>query len=443
MSAWSAIARLFSPKAAGQQITTSEALLSELLRGGSKTAAGFDIGPRNAATISAVAAAVSLISECVAMLPLPVYARLEAGGKERNPNHPAYNVLGVMANSWQNAFQWREMMQGHLMLWGRCHSVKNVVNGELRELLPIHPDRVDTKQDPKSYAIHYEVMAPGGTKIKLTQAQVFTVTDRTQDGINPVSRVGLAKETLGSAKAAEAFGGAFFGNSGQPAGVLSTEQKLTTEQMDLLRESWKKSHGGGNAFAVAVLDSGFKFAPTTSLLKDAQFIETRKFAISDVARIWRIPPHLLGDLEKATFTNIEQQSLEFVVYTLLPWLKRWESAINTQLIAPLRNSVHFAEFLVDGLLRGDQAARVAFYSAGLRDGWLNRDEVREMENRNPIPDGSGKTFTIAQSIFGGQPGAPANTPTPANSLMTTADLFIAVSKALQARNSPLTITEDR
>jgi len=379
-------------------ITTSADLAKELLRGTS-TLAGVRVTPATACEIIAVSCAVSLIAETMAMLPLPVYKRDKDGGKTRNPAHWAYDLLNTAPNNYQNAFEFREMMQSHLMLWGNCYAAKTTLaNGEISELLPMHPDRVTVGFDARAQRRVYRVNLPDGTQAIMRQVDVFHIMDRSFDGLTGTSRVGWAREGLAGAKAAENFGGSFFGNSGQPSGILSTDQKLTAPQIDQLRDSWKASHGSGNAFAVAVLDAGMKFSPITALLKDAQFIEYRKFAIAEVSRIWRIPPHLLGDLEKSTFSNIEEQGREFVMYSLLPWLRRWEMAINTQVIAPQRMSPHFAEYLVDGLLRGAWAQRVAGYSAGLRDGWLNVNEVREMENRNKI-DG-GDEYKKAESIHG-------------------------------------------
>lgn len=403
---------------AGGAVNTSQELMNELMRGTS-TKAGVSINAANAATIIAVQSAVSLLSETVAQLPLPVYKKLPEGGKARAEDHPVWPLLNVAPNSWQSAFQWKEMMQGHLMQWGRCYSMKTVSRGRILELLPLHPSRVSVKQDTLTLRLKFTVTLPDSTTVTLDQSEMFWILDRTVDGIRPISRIDLAREGLGGAKAAENFSASFFGNNGMPAGILSTEQKLTAEQIKQLQNSWKDLNGGDNSFGIGVLDGGFKFSQITTLLRDAQFIETRKFAISEVARIWRIPPHMLGDLEKATFSNIEHQGQEFVNYCLMPWLKRWEMAINTQLIAPERQSPTFAEFLVDGLLRGDIKTRYGAYSQALKDGWLNRNEVREMENRNPIPGGD--EYIIAASVFGGQTAEGENddgsdeTPQPAGS----------------------------
>lgn len=388
---------------AGASVQTSADLAKEL-QGNGFNLSGVPITPKDALSVIVVGTAVALLSETIAGLPLPIYKRLDGGGKERNDAHPAWALLNVAPNGYQNAFEWREMMTAHLLLWGNCYSAKTMVGTELRELLPLYPERVKPVQDPKTLKVTYKVYTPDGGQITLPAEKMFHIRDKTLKGVEGLSRILLSKDGLGSAKAAERFGAAFFGNSGQPAGILSTESKLNEAQMKDLRESWKETQGGDNVFGIAVLDGGWKFTPITALMKDAQFIEFRKFCIAEVARIFRIPPHMLGDLDKATFSNIEQQSLEFVKYALLPWLRRWEMAINTQLIAPQRTSPNFAEFNVDGLLRGDQKGRAEFYSTGLRDGWLNRNEVREMENRNPIPGGD--EYKVAQSIFGGGKAPP-------------------------------------
>lgn len=412
MSARTWLARVFGldVQAAGaNRITTSKDLEDVLLSGwGMQTRSGITVTPEVALGVAAVSAAVGILAETLAQLPLMVYRRLDRGGKEKAPDHPLWPLLHDKPNGWQNSFEYREMQQLQLGLKGNVFAFKNMVAGRVGELLPIHPSRVTVHQDA-DYAVTYKVSLPSGEYLTLPKERIFHIRDRSMNGITGMSRLENAKECIGLSVKAEAYGAQFFGNAARPSGVLSTEQKVSPEQMKELRESWKAVHGGENAGGTAVVDAGWKWSAMTMNNDDAQFLETRKFQIGEVARIWRVPPHMLGDLERATFSNIEQQSLEFVKYSMMPWLRRWESAINDQLVPENEKGKVFAEFNVDGLLRGDFLTRVQGYSTGLKDGWLNRNEVRDKENMSPIEGGD--EYHRAESIHGGT-NEPAQTAQP-------------------------------
>lgn len=390
-----ALWRLRAGQVQANTLTTSRQLEQVLLSREGFTAARVAVTPQTALMVAAVSAAVGLLSESTAQLPVHVYRRV-GGNKERVDDHAVARLLGSRPNGWQDAFQFRELMTSWLCLWGNAYAFKNRLgDGRLYELLPIHPDRVQPQQ-ADDYRVTYQVVLASGEQVTLPRDAVFHLRDRSLDGLKGLSRLRSGRDSIGLALVAERWGAQLFGNGGRPSGVLSTDQKLNGEQITQIAESWKAAHGGENALGTAVLDGGFKWEPLTMNNNDAQFLETRKFQIAEISRLYRVPPHMLGDLERATFSNIEHQSLDFVRFSLLPWLRRWEFAINTQLVDQ-REGV-FAEYLVEGLLRGDTKTRYEAYQIGIQNGWLSPNEVRGFENLNPR-DG-GDEFKPASNLYG-------------------------------------------
>lgn len=371
------------------ELTTSKQLEDVLIQGDALSAAGINVTPEVAMAVMSVSAAVSLISETAAQVPLHVYRRLPGGGKERAEDHYLWPLLHDQPNSWQDTFAWREMSFLHLLLWGNAYSFKLRSRapgrgGAIRELIPLHPDRVRVEQD-ENYRVTYTVALPNGSTIKLAATEVFHLRDRTIDGFRGISRLKHGRESIGLARITERWGSQLFGNGTRPSGMLTTEQNLDETAIKQLRESWKAAHGGDNALGTAVLDGGLKWTPLSMNSDDAQFLETRRFQIGEIARLFRIPPHMLGDLERATFNNIEHLSLEFVKYSMMPWFRRFEAAAQVQLLRGSRD--YFVAFVPDALLRGDVKSRFEAYSSALQNEWMTRNEVRERENLNPVPGG--------------------------------------------------------
>jgi HK97 family phage portal protein len=400
---FSAIVGWMSPPKAqggGNSISTSKELEEVLLRQDWRSKSGVPVTTETAMMVSAVSAAVSIIAESVAQLPLVIY-RKTGDRKERATDLPLWTLLHDKPNEWQTSFEFREMLTLHVALWGNAYAFKNIVPSQNRitELLPIHPDRVQVEQDDR-YVVTYRVSLPSGEQIILPKDRVFHIRDRSFNGYQGMSRLKHGRDSIGLALVAEQWGAQLFGNGARPSGVLSTTSKLNGDQIKQIAESWRAAHGGGNALGTAVLDDGMTWSALTMNNTDAQFLELRKFQISEISRLYRIPPHMLGDLERATFSNIEHQSLEFVKYSLMPWLKRWETAINTQLIGV--GSANYAEFLVEGLLRGDTKSRFEAYQIAIMNGWMSPNEVRMRENLNPR-DG-GDDFMPAESLFGKRGG---------------------------------------
>lgn len=348
----------------------------------------FGVTPDSAMRVTAVLACVRVLAETIASLPLHIYRRLPNGGKEKVPDHPLYNLLHLRPNDLQTSFEWREMLQGHLALRGNgyCEKIPGS-GGTISDLIPLHPDGFKKIELVDIDNIRYTYQQPNtfnrqiNTEERILYSRdVFHIRGLSSDGIVGLSIVALAADTIGLSKAAELFGSKFFSKGAKASGVLEHPDKLSENAQKNLRQSVAKSISGENIHSPLILEEGMKWKQLSITPEDAQFLETRKFQVNDIARIFRIPPHMIGDLERATFDNIEHQSLDFVIHTIRPWLVRWEQAISRDLI--VEDDI-FAEFLVDGLLRGDTKSRFEAYGKAITDGWMNRNEVRELENKNP------------------------------------------------------------
>src|SRR3990167_9359990 len=342
---------------------------------------GMNITPETAMACSAVFASVRAISEDVASLPLFMHQRRADGGKTRAPFHPLYDLLHDQPNRWQTAFEFREMMQGHVLLRGNAYAqIVSGPRGPVDQLVPLHPDRVKPEVGEDGN-IRYRVRRKNGTEYILLDDEMFHLRGLSSDGLTGLSVIALARESVGLALSAEAYGGRFFNASASPSGTLTTDQKLSPEAAERMAADWQKKHAGiDNAHKVVVLEEGLKWQQIGMTSEDAQFLETRIHQVQDIARWFRMPPHKIGELSRATFTNIEHQAIEYVVDTVRPWCVRWEQRIDADLI--MNRAVFFAQHNVDALLRGDTQSRYNAHGMSIRDGWQNRNEVRERENMN-------------------------------------------------------------
>lgn len=357
---------------------------------GSSTS-GKRVNERSAMQMTAVYSCVRILAEAVAGLPLHLYRYKEDGGKEKAIDHPLYLLLHDEPNPEMSSFVFRETLMTHLLLWGNAYAqiIRNG-KGEVIALYPLMPDRmtVDRDRDGKLY-YEYTVStddAPTvkGTVVRLKPSDVLHIPGLGFDGLVGYSPIAMAKNAIGLAIAAEEYGSKFYANGATPSGIL--EYPGTVKEPDKVRESWNAGFGGSsNAHKIAVLEEGMKYTPISISPNEAQFLETRKFQINEIARIFRVPPHMVGDLEKSSFSNIEQQSLEFVKYTLEPWLVRWEQAMQRSLIPQDDKSKYFIKFNVDGLLRGDYQSRMQGYATARQNGWMSANDVRELENLDRIP----------------------------------------------------------
>jgi HK97 family phage portal protein len=375
----SIIAELFSPKvSAGLPGPLDDYWYMPL---GYRTDSGELISPETAMRISTVWACVKIISETLASLPLVVYRKRKDGGKDKATDHWLYNLLHNEPNYAQTSLEWREMMQGHLCLRGNAYSFINWNGRKADSLIPFHPDMVEPKRMTDG-SIQYEVTSGAGTKKYYLASQILHIPALSFDGLKGLNPIEYVAQSLGLSIAAEKFGAKFFKNGTKASGVVMYPNQLGDKGQENLRKSIAKHIGGDNIFSPLVLEEGAKWEQLSINPEDAQFLETRKYQAIDICRIFRVPPHMVAELDKATFSNIEHQSLEFVIHTIRPWLVRWEQRFNKQLFN--NDEEYFAEFKVDGLLRGDTKSRYEAYGKGIQDGWLNRNEARDMENLNPV-----------------------------------------------------------
>jgi HK97 family phage portal protein len=381
--------------------------------GAQPTAVGISVNERSALKATAVYASVRILAETVASLPCEIFRRDGVNGKEVDTTHPLYDLLHDCPNEEQSAFTFWETMQGSIALWGNAYAERELNGkGETIGLWPIAPDRVNPKR--VNGARVYEIGLSAGGGVTLDSDHIFHVPGMGFDGLIGYSPIYLLRQAIGLSLATEEFGARFFGNGSRPGGVLEHPKTMSPEAAKRLKQSFEEAQSGlTNAQRVLLLEEGTVWKPMSIPPDDAQFLETRKFQVSEIARIFRVPPHMLADLERATFSNIEQQSLEFVLHSIRPWLKRWEQSIAHQLMAPDERAIFFAKFQYNELLRGDQAARGEYYTKMLQTGALSPNEIRAEEGMNPIPDGD-KRFVPLNMVTLDQAGVvPEPTPAPA------------------------------
>ena len=346
------------------------------------TTSGKTVNERTALQTTAVYACVRILSETLASLPLHLYKYTDSG-KEKATDNPLYRLLHNEPNPEMTSFVLRETLMSHLLLWGNAYAqVIRDGRGQVLALYPLLPEKMEIDR-LDSGELYYEYQTDKG-KVILRKEEVLHIPGLGFDGIKGQSPIAMAKNAIGMAIATEEYGAKFFSNGANPGGVL--EHPGVVKDPKRVRDSWNAVYqGSSNSHRVAVLEEGMKFTPIGIPPEQAQFIATRKFQINEIARIFRIPPHMIGDLEKSSFSNIEQQSLEFVKYTLDPWVVRWEMALQKALLSPTEKEEYFIKFNVDGLLRGDYQSRMSGYSVGRQNGWLSANDIRELENLNLIP----------------------------------------------------------
>ncbi len=361
----------------------------EWLNLGSK--AGVSVTEQSSLKSTAVWACVRLLSETVASLPLPVYRRQSPRGKDRAIDHPLYTLLHDAPNPEMTSYTFREMLQAHLVTWGNCYAeidygADGYGTGYPKALWPLLPSQMQVERVKGQ--IVYEYTLPDGKQMTIPNYRVLHIPGLGYNGLVGYSPIRMAKEAIGLSLATEEFGARFFGNGSSFGGFLEHPAKLSDEAQKRLLKSFEEKHQGlSNAHRLAILEEGMKYHSSGIPPEDAQFLETRQFQVSEIARFFHIPPHMIGDLSKATFSNIEHQTIEFVVYTLRPWLVRWEQVLNRKLLTESERKQFFIEFLVDGLLRGDSLSRGAFYKEMFMMGSMSPNDIREKENMNPIEGG--------------------------------------------------------
>jgi HK97 family phage portal protein len=393
-------------------ITANE--LGEMF-GGAPSVTGKRVSPEGALRVISVYACVRVIAETIATLPLHTYRRLTPIGREKALTHPVYWLLHDLPNPEMTIVEILEAMMSHLLLWGNAYfEVVYDGAGVPRQLWLLRPDRTRPVRSPSGQLVYETVV--GGETITLSAYRVLHIRGLSSDGYIGYSPIALAREAIGLALATEEFGARWFGNGARPSGVLTKEGPFKDkEALKRVRESWHASHGGlENSHRVAILEEGLKWQAIGIPPEDAQFLETRKFQKTEIAALFRVPPHMIADLERATFSNIEHQSLNFVMHTIRPWLVRLERGFERTLMSDEDRRTHYVRFSVEGLLRGDAKSRAESFAVMRQNGIINGDEWREMEEMNPIADGTGQLYLVNGNMT--KPGttpADKSTATPA------------------------------
>ena len=368
---------------------------------------GVAINAEHSLMCSAVLAAIRVIGETISTLPLHVYRSLPEGGKEKDKSNPLYRLLHTQTNSWQSSFEFRELMNLHCCLYGSAFAEVVRIGNVVKELVPLHPSRVRVER-VEGGRLRYTFTDPRtGQRTVYPQENIFHLKWLSSDGITAFSPVALARDAIKLARACELHGIGFFANSARPGVVLETEHSIPPEAQERLREAWQRVHrGGANNGVTAILPNGLKAHELGSTNTDSQYLELRNFQLLEIGRIFRVPPHLLGDLSRATFSNIEQQSMDFLQYSILPWIRRWESALQLALFADEEDTA--AEFDVRGLLRADSPTRAQFYQTTMNLGIYSLNEVRELENLQPIEGGETRFVTLNVQTLDAAIAAAAN-----------------------------------
>ena len=377
---------------------------------------GKAVTERSAMQMTAVYSCVRILAEAIAGLPLHVYRYNSNGGKEKAIDHSLYLILHDEPNPEMSSFVFRETLMTHLLLWGNAYAqiIRNS-KGEVMALYPLMPNKMSVDRDENGQ-LYYQYLRSidevGGKSetVILKPTDVLHIPGLGFDGVVGYSPIAMAKNAIGLAIATEEYGAKFFANGAAPSGVL--EHPGTIKDPQRVREAWQSQFGGSqNSGKIAVLEEGMKYTPISISPEQAQFLETRKFQINEIARIFRVPPHMVGDLEKSSFSNIEQQSLEFVKYTLDPWVIRWEQSITRTLLTPEEKKSYFVKFNLEGLLRGDYQSRMNGYATARQNGWMSANDIRELENLDRIPaEAGGDLYLINGNMLPlQQAGAFANT----------------------------------
>lgn len=360
---------------------------------------GVYVDQHTAMNCSTVLACTRILSESVAGLPLHVYKRTPDSGKEKATAHKNYALLHTQPNPEMTSFQWLEQAVVAMILWGDSfNQIITANNGDILAIWPLNPAKMEIKRNDAG-ELFYEYRRSSGEPRTFYADEILHIPSITTDGVKGKSIIELQRESIGLALATESFGARWFKNDSRPGGVLSHPGLLSDPAREHMRKSWEEMHAGlQKSHRVAILEEGVTFTPLNIPPNDAQFLETRSFQRTEIAGWFRVPPFMIGEVEKQTSwgSGIEQQMIGFVIYTLRPWLIRIEQAINSKLF---RSNLYFAEFNVDGLLRGDIKSRGEFYNIMLNNGTFSRNEVRARENMNPQPGEQGDIYTIQLNMM--------------------------------------------
>ncbi len=386
-------------------LATPEKWLIDYFSGGSiETSSGVRVTSATAMYFVAVYSCIDILSRTVGSLPLYLYRRLPGGGKELARKHPLFALMRRQPNPEMTAMRYRSTLQGHLASWGNAYSfIDWGGNGYPKAIWPMRPDR--TQVDREAGVLKYKYY-PGSDDLKFTEGfdvprgYMLHIPGFGYDGVIGYSPIALAREAIGLGMATEEFGSRYFGTGTHPAMILEHPNQL--KDTKAFRKAFDEVYGGlSKSHRTMILEDGMKAKPIAINPEDSQFLETRKFQISEIARLYHVPPHMLADVEKSTSwgTGIEEQNIGFITHTMRPWFVLWEEELGRVLLMEDEKEEYFFEFDLMALLRGDSAKRWAAYIMGKRNGILNADEIRAWENLNPIPDGLGKEYIVEKNMI--------------------------------------------
>jgi len=386
----------------GETDAAANQKLADFIRGTDlDEAAGVSVTEDTALNTTAVYACVKVISESIASLPLHLI-REKGGVRNRARDHPLYGVLHDLANEETTSLNFREACLSSLLLWGNAYAkIERDEFGHVRGLWFLRPKNMEVGRN-RDNKIFYKYTNPNGTVKEYRAHEIFHVLGFSIDGIKGISPIRQAKQTIGLTMATEEYGAKFFSNGARPGGVLETAGVV--KDPERLRAAWNAQfQGSRNGHRVAVLEEGVKYHTIGIPPDEAQFLETRKFQLAEICRIFRVPPHMIADLDRATFSNIEHQAIEFVQHTLRPWIVRFEQAIYKNLLNEWERKTYYARFNVDGLLRGDYTSRMQGYAIGRQNGWLSANDIRGLEDMNPIEGGDVYLVNGNMTVPSGEP----------------------------------------
>ena len=376
--------------------------------GGNRNPSGVRVDEETALRSTTVLACMRVLSTSVAGLPLHIYRRLPGGGKEVAREHPLYRLLHSAPNAWQTSVEWREQLMLHMLSYGQAFNEKVYAAGQISELIPLHPSRMKPEQLENSRLRYAYREAAGGTTV-YSQDAIMHIRGMTDDGVNGMSVIELSRDAIGLARACEIHGATFFGNGARPGVILSTDQMLSPEAAQNTRDQWERAHRGADrSNKTAVLQGGLKVSELGGNNQESQFLEARRFQVEEICRVFGVPPHLVGDLSRSSFSNIEQQSLDYLQNGLMPWLRRIESAIARDLLEG--DEEYFAEFDTRGVLRADTAGRAAYYNTLWNLGVASVNEIRSWENMNPVEGGDTRFVQLNMTTLDKAAAAPEPVP---------------------------------
>jgi len=349
---------------------------------GRETSSGIHINETVALGIPAVYACIRVLSEAIASLPLIVYERFPDGDKQRAKDFSLYRILHDECNPLMTSFELRELLVGHLCLRGNAYCFIERDNGEVVGLWPLHPDKVTVEVSGRELIYRYQ---NNGVEKNYPMSDILHIRGLSSDGIVGYSPLTLLRDSFGHAKAVSEYSSSYFKNDASPGGLLVSPNSLNAQSMSNLRKAWEQGHSGqGKHHRVAIMDSGLEWKSIGISPQDSQLIESQKFSVVEIARVFRVPLNLIMDYERSTYSNVTEQNRSFLTHTLQPWLTRIEQAMIKTLLTESEKSKYIVEHLTQGFLRADTKTRYESYKIAVDAGFLTIDEVRQLENLNKL-----------------------------------------------------------